>query len=298
MATPRAPNGDPRRPGPQYRRPADEEDRRLYVERETHRNGSSGLGWLWALPLAALAGLGWYLLRDSPTERGDMTAGQEIAQPTGRTAAAWPDLHKQASSAFRSLTASLQDVKDQATATAALPGIQAAAKDVERLAMQSAQLPADARTALAKATREETVKLNTLIDRAANLPGVGPVLQPAVAGLRGRMDAMAMVPGKPLFLASAPAEWAPLSSLYQRDILNPAGDRVGTAAGFFVAPDGRIVASLLSVDRQLGIGEKQVAMPFASGQLTRKDDGWHLVIDTSKDELQRAKPFETGKQGR
>ena len=70
MATPRTPNGDPRRAGPQYRRPANEEDGRLSVERETHRNGCSGLGWLWALPLAALAGLGWYLLRDSPTERG------------------------------------------------------------------------------------------------------------------------------------------------------------------------------------------------------------------------------------
>jgi hypothetical protein len=176
-----------------------------------------------------------------------------------------------------------------------LPGIQTAATDVERLAMQSAQLPADARTALAKATREETDKLNTLIDRAAGLPGAGPVLQPAVAGLRGRLDAIAMVPGKPLFFASAPARWVPLSSLYQRDILNPAGDRVGTAAGFLVAPDGRIVASLLSVDRRLGIGEKHVAVPFSSGQLTRKDDGWHLVIDTSKDELQRAKAFETGR---
>jgi hypothetical protein len=295
MATPRTPNGDPRRPDPQYRRPADE-DRRLTVERETHRNGSSGLGWLWALPLAALAGLGWYLLRDSPTERGGVvTATPEIVQPTGRTTVGWSDLHKQASSAFRSLTASLHGIKDQATATAALPGIQTAAKDVERLAVQSAQLPADARTALAKAIREETGKLNTLIDSAAGMPGVGPVLQPAVAGLRGRMDAIAMVPGKPLFLASAPAEWAPLSSLYQQGVLNPAGERVGTAAGFFVAPDGRIVASLLSVDRQLGIGEKQVAMPFSSGQLTRKGDGWHLVIDTSKDDLQRAKPFETRK---
>ena len=71
---------------------------------------------------------------------------------------------------------------------------------------------------------------------------------------------------------------------YNRNVLNRAGDRVGTATGFFVAPDGKIVASLLSVDRQLGIGEKQVAMPFASGQLTRKGDGWNLVIDTSKDE--------------
>jgi hypothetical protein len=53
------------------------------------------------------------------------------------------------------------------------------------------------------------------------------------------------------------------------------------------------MASLVSVDRQLGIGEKQIAMPFAGARLERKGDGWHLVINTTKDDLQRAKTFET-----
>ena len=284
METPRSPNGDPRRTGPQHRRPSDEDDRRLYVDRDTHRNGSSGLGWLWALPLAALAGLGWYLLRGTPTERGDVTAGREIVRP--RYPALLPELQKQATSAIETLTTAVQGIKDQARPRTALPKIQTAAKDMERVAIQSVQLPSDARTSLANATREPMGKLNTLMDSAANLPGVGPVLQPAIAGLRGRMDAIAMVPGTPVLRQLALGVGAD-EQLYNRDVLDRAGDRVGTATGFFVAPDGKIVASLLSVDRQLGIGDKQVAMPFASGQLTRKGDGWNLVIDTSKDELQR-----------
>jgi hypothetical protein len=300
METQRTPNGDPRRAGPQYRRPSDEDDRRLYVDRETTaRDGSSGLGWLWALPLAALAGLGWYLLRGGPTERTDVTAGRdrEIVQPASTAAVApWTELQKQANSAFRTLTASFRGIKDQSTATAALPRVQASAKDMEKIAIQSVQLPTDARSSLAKATRDDVGKLNTVIDSAANIPGVGAVLQPAITNLRGRMDAIAMVPGKPLFYASAPAsDLVLLSSFYNRDVLDRAGERVGTASGFFVAPDGKIVASLLSVDRQLGIGDKQVAMPFSSGRLVRRDNGWHLVVDTSKDELQRAKMFETGK---
>src|SRR5262245_6451726 len=164
---------------------------------------------------------------------------------------------------------------------------------MDRVAMQSVPLPADQRLALANSTREPMGKVNSLMDTAANLPGVGPVLQPAIANLRGHMDAIAMVPGKPLFYASAPSDWVAVSSFYNREVLDRAGDRVGTASGFYVAPDGKIVASILSVDRQLGIGDKQVAMPFGSGQIVRKDDGWHLVVDTTKDDLQRAKSFET-----
>jgi hypothetical protein len=297
METHRNPNGDPHRTGP--RRTDDDDDRRLYIEREdTHRNGSSGLGWLWVLPLAALAGLGWYLLRGTPTERTDVTASREtVSQPTTSATpsvtTAWTDLQRQAGPVFSTLTAALTGIKDQATANAALPRIQASAKDLDKIAVQSVQLPTEARRSLANATRDEMGKLNTLIDTASNQPGVGPILQPAVASLRGRMDAIAMVPGKPLFYASAPSpDWVPMSSVLNSEVMDRAGNNLGTASGFYLTSDGRIVASLLSVDRQLGIGDKQVAMPFASGQLQRKDDGWHLVIDTSKDELQKAKAFE------
>jgi hypothetical protein len=166
---------------------------------------------------------------------------------------------------------------------------------MERLAMQASQMPADARTALANATHEQMAKLNTLIDSASGQPGVGPQLQQVTSTLRGRIDAIAMVPGRPLFLTSAPGEWVLLSSVQSRDVFNPAGERLGKADGFFMGPDRRIVASLVSVDRQLGIGDRQIGLSFAGSQLERKSDGWHLVIDTSKDDLQRAKVFESGK---
>jgi hypothetical protein len=86
-----------------------------------------------------------------------------------------------------------------------------------------------------------------------------------------------------------------ISSIQGHDVLNRAGERLGTAEGFFIGRDGKIVASLVSADRQLGIGDRQIGLSFTGGQLERRGDGWHLVIDTSKDDLQRAKSFETGK---
>jgi hypothetical protein len=285
----RTPDGSSRRGDRTYRRD-DDIDPVVYRATEERRTNGTSYGWLWALPLAALAGLGLYFLR--PSEQTPVTATREVVQPTRETVASLPDLKTPTLNAIQSLTAAVQGITDRATATTALPKIQDAAKDMDRLALQSVQLPSEARTALAGATREPMSKLNTMLDTAANLPGVGAVLQPVMGTLRNRMDAIAMAPGKPLFLANAPSEWMTLSSFYNRDVLNPAGEKVGTASGFFIAPDGRMMASLVSVDRQLGIGEKQIAMPFAGGQLQRRGDGWHLVVDTSKDDLQRAKAFE------
>ena len=287
----RDPNGSPpRRADPQPRRPDDYDPT---VHRTEERRNGTSLGWLWALPLAALAGLGLYFL--SPTERDTtpVTATREVVQPTRDTAAVTgPDLQRQTLAAIQSLTTTLQGVTDRTTATTAMSKVQDAAKEMDRLAVLGTQLPAEARKTLANATKGQLSRLNTMLESAAALPGVGPILQPTVTALRGRMDAIAMVPGKPLFLANAPADWMPLSSFYNRDVQNRAGERVGTASGFFIGPDGKIVASLVSVDRQLGIGDKQIAMPFRGGQLVRKDGAWHLVVDTTKDDMQRAKAFE------
>ena len=287
----RDPNGSPRRRADQDR--PHEVDYTVHRTADTRHNGTS-YGWLWALPLAALAGLGLYFLSDQRADR-TVTATRDVVQPVRDTVATVTDLKAPTLNAIQSLTTAMQGVKDAASATAALPMIQDAAKDMERLAMQAAQMPASARTALANATREQIGRLNTFIDTASSVPGIGPQLQQIASTLRGRMDAIAMVPGRPLFMTAAPGDWIWLSSFQNREVLNRAGERVGTATGFFVGPDGKLVASLVSVDRQLGIGDKQIGMSFAGGQLERKADGWHLVIDTTKDDLQRAKAFESGR---
>jgi hypothetical protein len=278
----------------QQRRRYDDDDDTTWQRTTERRRDSSSLGWLWVLPLAALAGLGLYFLRpatdDTPTVA---TRDTTTIQPGRDTTASIPDLKGPVLNAVNTLTTAFQGITDRTTATAALPKIQEATRDMDRIAVQTVQLPQTARTALASATRESITKLNTMVDNVTALPGVGPVLAPAVASFRNRMDAIAMMPGKPMFLANAPGEWTTLSSVYNSDVQNKSGERMGSASNFYVGPDGRLVASVLSVDRQLGIGEKQIGVAFHGGQFVRKDDGWHFVIDATKDDLQKAKTFET-----
>jgi PRC-barrel domain len=269
------------------------------AERKRRGNGSSSWAY-WALPLAALAGLGWYFL-------GGDRAGRQVADAppavtTGADSVAGPlsltvggvDIGRQLTSTFGSLGALLDGIKDRATATTALPKLQETTKEIDRLAELSGRLPEGGRIALANATAGSLAKVNTALDKAAAMPEVAPLLLPTIDQLRGKMNVIAMVPapGRPHFVAKAPADWVLISTFLNRDVHNSAGERIGTVNEFLLAPDGRVAASIVGVGRDLGFGEKLVAVPFGSGQMQRKDNGWRMVIDATKESLQTAPAFE------
>jgi hypothetical protein len=256
---------------------------------EMRRNGSASWPY-WLLPLAGLAGLAWYLVSPDQWQVAD-------APRTDRTVASMMvggvDLGRQTRTAADSLDSALQGIKDRASATAALPRLREAAKELDRMATMSGKLPEEGRVALAKATSGSLAKLNTALDKAAAIPGVAPLLQPTLDEMRGRIDmiAMAPAPGRP-FYAAAPADWMLLSTLLNRDVHNPAGERLGTVSEVLLGPDGRLAAVIVGVGRDLGFGEKTIAIPFGASRMQRKDDGWRLVIDATKESLQSAPAYE------
>jgi hypothetical protein len=73
---------------------------------------------------------------------------------------------------------------------------------------------------------------------------------------------------------------------------NRAGEKIGTISDLIVASDGTIAAALVSVGGFLGIGDKEVAVPFSSIELVRNDNDWRLVIDATKDALRDAPAYE------
>jgi hypothetical protein len=75
-------------------------------------------------------------------------------------------------------------------------------------------------------------------------------------------------------------------------VQNRAGERVGTVSELLLGPDGRLAASVVGIGRDLGFGERDIAIPFGSSQMLRKDDGWHFVIDATKESLQSAPAFQ------
>jgi sporulation protein YlmC with PRC-barrel domain len=203
------------------------------------------------------------------------------------------DIGRQTTTAADSLGTLLQGVKDSASATAALPKLQETVKELDRMAEMSGRLSQEGRTALANAASGSLAKLNTALDKAAAIPGVAPLLQPTLDQMRGRIDiiAQATLPGRPFF-AAAPGDWVLLSTLLNRDVHNTAGERLGTVNEVYLGSDGKVAGVIVGIGQDLGFGEKTIAIPFSSAQMQRKDDGWRLVIDATKESLRNVPAYE------
>ena len=272
---------------------------------ETKRKGANGSThkWAyWALPLAALVGLGTYFLGDRSgtqvVETPMTIAGTDRVRAPASLDVGNDDVGHQTMTVIESLSDLLKNVKDRASATSALPGLQSAAKELDRLTELGSQLPQESRAMLANVTRESRAKLHAMLDQAAALSGVGALLQPTVDQVRGKVTAITtgLEAGKPHFLAEAPANWVLLSAFFNGDVHNHGGQRLGNVNEFLFGPDGNLAASIV-LDRQLGFGEKEVAISLDAAQMVRKGDRWYFVIDAKKEDLQAAPAFEPRSRG-
>jgi hypothetical protein len=96
------------------------------------------------------------------------------------------------------------------------------------------------------------------------------------------------------FLAKAPSDWVPASDgeYTNQPVYNPSGESLGTIKGILKGPDGKIAAAVISVSRVLGIGEKDVAVPFSALKAEQQATGRRLVLGATKDGLQSAPAFQ------
>jgi hypothetical protein len=68
--------------------------------------------------------------------------------------------------------------------------------------------------------------------------------------------------------------------------------KIGEIMDVLVDRDGKAAALIVGVGGFVGIGEKDVAVPFNAVQVTTKDNNkWYLVMNATKDALKSAKGF-------
>jgi hypothetical protein len=127
-------------------------------------------------------------------------------------------------------------------------------------------------------------------------PATPPMAQPAPASkaapnAQKAPDQMAKPAGSVKELSSLPADAKTITNYYKQAVYDPSDNKIGDVADLLVDKDGKISAVLIGVGGFLGIGEKDVAVPFDALQLTQKNNKWYLVMNATKDELKNAPGF-------
>lgn len=102
--------------------------------------------------------------------------------------------------------------------------------------------------------------------------------------------------GKAVYITRPAANWTSIGAspneYVNRDIYNARGETIGTVRDVLVANDGKAAAAVIRVGRYLGIGDKEIAIPFSALRIEQRDNGRRIVVDVMKDTLQSAPPYE------
>jgi sporulation protein YlmC with PRC-barrel domain len=90
------------------------------------------------------------------------------------------------------------------------------------------------------------------------------------------------------FQTSVPADTLPISNYYNQAVYDNKDNKIGDVKDILVDKDGRMAAVILGVGGLLGVGAKDVAVPFSALKLAEKNGDRYLVINTTKEALEQA----------
>jgi hypothetical protein len=164
---------------PQYTSPTSE---------RAGRDTSFGIpNWAyWALPLIALGGLLWYLLGRPTHEQLAQAPAPPAAQSQSVTVGG-VDIKNTIGDSLSDLRTSLQGVTDVASAQAALPKLEAAKGQIDKISNLVGQLSPEQRKIVAGVIAPAMPTINRLTDRVLEIPGVGDVLRPTIDPVKTRL---------------------------------------------------------------------------------------------------------------
>jgi sporulation protein YlmC with PRC-barrel domain len=123
--------------------------------------------------------------------------------------------------------------------------------------------------------KEVGIKLHTLASAAAALALLSSMSLPA-----GAKEEMLMT--------AVPASSVTVGDYYEQDVYDSHDNKIGNVNDVLLDKSGQVSAVILGVGGFLGIGEKDVAVPFKVLQVREKNGNHYLVVDASKDALQAA----------
>jgi sporulation protein YlmC with PRC-barrel domain len=126
-------------------------------------------------------------------------------------------------------------------------------------------------------------KLALAATLAASIAGTAYGQQSATTG--------AAPPVQTHVLSSLPANSTTVANYYKQNVYDPSDAKIGEISDVLVSKDGKVEAFIVSVGGFLGIGQKDVAVPFSAVRATEKNGTWYLSMNATKDSLKQARGY-------
>jgi sporulation protein YlmC with PRC-barrel domain len=92
-------------------------------------------------------------------------------------------------------------------------------------------------------------------------------------------------------MTSMPANSSTITNWYKQNVYDPSDNKIGEVMDVLLDKEGKVSALVIGVGGFLGAGEKDVMVPFNAVQVTKKDNKWYLVMNSTKDALKNARGF-------
>jgi sporulation protein YlmC with PRC-barrel domain len=92
-------------------------------------------------------------------------------------------------------------------------------------------------------------------------------------------------------LSSVPANSTTVTNYYKQNVYDPSDVKIGEISDVLVGKNGSVEAFIVSVGGFLGIGQKDVAVPFSAVHATQKNGSWYLTMNATKDALKQARGY-------
>jgi sporulation protein YlmC with PRC-barrel domain len=82
-----------------------------------------------------------------------------------------------------------------------------------------------------------------------------------------------------------------VTNFYKQNVYDPSDNKIGDVDDILIDKEGQVTAMIIGVGGFLGMGEKDVAIPFSALHASEKNNKWYLVLNTTKDALKAAPGF-------
>jgi sporulation protein YlmC with PRC-barrel domain len=102
-------------------------------------------------------------------------------------------------------------------------------------------------------------------------------------------------PAQTQALTTLPQNTTTVTNYYKQNVYDPSDTKIGEISDVLVNKEGKVDAFIVSVGGFLGVGEKDVAVPFDAIHATEKNGKWYLTMNATKDALKNAHGYKYDK---